>query len=35
VQTEAFGEIALKKHARFEEAVADQGSISEVEKDYK
>ena len=35
VQTEAFGEIALKKHARFEEAVADQGAISEVEKDYK
>src|SRR6266481_1983364 len=35
VQTEAFGEIALKKHARFEEAVADEGAISEVEKDYK
>jgi chromatin segregation and condensation protein Rec8/ScpA/Scc1 (kleisin family) len=35
VQTEAFGEIALKKHPRFEEAVADQGAISEVEKDYK
>jgi len=35
VQTEAFGEIALKKHARFEEAIADAGAITEVEKDYK
>jgi segregation and condensation protein A len=35
VQTEAFGEIALKKHPRFEEAVADEGAITEVEKDYK
>ena len=35
VQTEAFGEIALKKHARFEEAFANEGSITEVERDYK
>jgi segregation and condensation protein A len=35
VQTEAFGEMALKKHPRFEEAVADEGAITEVEKDYK
>jgi len=35
VQTEAFGEIALQKHARFEEAVADEGAISQLEKDYK
>ena len=34
VQTEAFGEIALKKHARFEEAFANEGAINEVEKDY-
>src|SRR6267142_2310214 len=30
VQTEAFGEIALKKSGRFEEAVADQDAIAEV-----
>ena len=35
VQTEAFGEIALKKHARFEEAISDQGALIEVERDYK
>jgi len=35
VQTEAFGDIALKKHARFEEAFADEAAIAEVEKDYK
>lgn len=35
VQTEAFGDIALKKHTRFDEALADQKSITEVEKDYK
>jgi segregation and condensation protein A len=35
VQTEAFGDIALKKHARFEEACADEAVIREVEKDYK
>lgn len=35
VQTEAFGDIALKKHTRFDEALADQNSITEVEKDYK
>ena len=34
VQTEAFGEIALKKQARFEEAVAEQDN-TQVEKDYK
>jgi segregation and condensation protein A len=34
-QTEAFGEIALKKHARFEEALASERAISEVERDYK
>jgi len=34
VQTEAFGEIALKKHARFEEAMAED-SYTKVEKDYK
>jgi len=34
-QAEAFGEIALKKHARFEEVMAGEGAISEVEKDYK
>src|SRR6266850_3777726 len=35
VQTEAFGEIALKKSGRFEEAVSDEGANLEVEKDYK
>src|SRR5450432_1867714 len=35
VQTEAFGDIALKKHARFEEAFADEAAITDVEKDYK
>src|SRR5262249_40727563 len=35
VQTEAFGEIALKRHARFEEAISDVGAMAEVEKDYK
>jgi segregation and condensation protein A len=35
VQTETFGEIALKKHARFEEAFANEGAITEVERDYK
>jgi segregation and condensation protein A len=35
VQTEAFGEIALRKHARFEEAFANEGAIGEVERDYK
>lgn len=35
VQTEAFGEIALKKHARFEEAFVNEGAITEVERDYK
>jgi segregation and condensation protein A len=35
VQTEAFGEIALQKHARFEEAFANEGAITEVERDYK
>src|SRR6267142_2003021 len=30
VQTEAFGEIALKKQARFEEAISDQDAIAEV-----
>jgi segregation and condensation protein A len=34
VQTEAFGEIALKKQARFEEAIAEQDN-TQVEKDYK
>jgi segregation and condensation protein A len=35
VQTEAFGEIALKKSGSFEEAVSDEGANLEVEKDYK
>lgn len=35
VQTEAFGDIALKKHVRFEQAFTDEGSLAEVEKDYK
>jgi len=35
VQTEAFGEIALEKHARFDEAFANEGAITEVERDYK
>ena len=35
VQTEAFGEIAMKKHARFEEAISDEVAMTEVEKDYK
>jgi len=34
VQTEAFGEIALKKKANFEEALAGE-DITQVEKDYK
>ena len=34
-QAEAFGEIGLKKHARFEEAFADEGAITDVERDYK
>jgi len=34
VQTEAFGEIALKKQARFEEALAGEDH-TQVEKDYK
>ena len=34
-QTEAFGEIALRKHARFEDAFASEGAITEVERDYK
>jgi len=34
VQTEAFGEIALKKQPRFEEAIAAQDN-AQVEKDYK
>jgi chromatin segregation and condensation protein Rec8/ScpA/Scc1 (kleisin family) len=35
VQTEAFGEIALKKQARFEEAISHEGAMTDVEKDYK
>jgi segregation and condensation protein A len=35
VQTEAFGEIALKKNPRFEEAIAGEGAMTDVEKDYK
>lgn len=35
VQSEAFGDIALKKQARFEEAMADPNAITEAEKDYK
>jgi segregation and condensation protein A len=35
VQTEAFGDIALKKHLLFDQAFADERSIAEVEKDYK
>ena len=35
VQTEAFGEIALRKHAHFEAAFVDAGAITEVERDYK
>jgi segregation and condensation protein A len=35
VQSEAFGDIALKKHARFDQAMADEAAITEAEKDYK
>jgi segregation and condensation protein A len=35
VQTEAFGEIAMKKSPRFEAAIAEGGAMNEVEKDYK
>jgi segregation and condensation protein A len=35
VQTEAFGDIALKRHAKFEEAFASEAAITEVERDYK
>lgn len=35
VQTEAFGEIAMKRSPRFDEAIADAGAMTEVEKDYK
>ena len=35
VQAEAFGDIAMKRRASFEQALADSSTISEVEKDYK
>jgi segregation and condensation protein A len=34
-QSEAFGDIALKKHVRFEQALSEEGAMAEVEKEYK
>ena len=35
VQTDAFGEIALRSHKRFDEVFASDDAMTDIEKDYQ